>query len=52
MEANPFTGLSADEVLEILEPGADGLKVLRIVTGIPVRIAGVRVAGWSTFAPK
>jgi hypothetical protein len=33
-------------------PGAAGLSVLRMPTGMPRSTAGLMVAGWSTLAPK
>ena len=33
-------------------PGAVGLSVLRMPTGMPFSTAGLMVAGWRTFAPK
>ena len=52
IEANPLTGTSVEVSGEIREPGDARLKVLRMMTGIPSRIAGVIVAGWITLAPK
>ena len=46
------SGVSSPAPAAIRVPGAEGLSVLRMKTGMPRSTAGLMVAGCSTLAPK
>ena len=48
----PLIGWLASPSAVMRVPGRSGAKVLRMTTGMPRLIAGDKVCGWMTFAPK